>query len=56
MITRPQLPPKKGYVEVVDDNGEHVYKAVEDEDTALALQLLADHEERLCLIELGVNE
>lgn len=26
MITNPQLPPKKGYVEVIDSNGNHVYK------------------------------
>lgn len=27
-ITRPQLPPKAGYVEVEDENGNRVYKKV----------------------------
>lgn len=26
MITKPQLPPKKGHIEVVDFNGKHVYQ------------------------------
>lgn len=26
MINKPLLPPKEGYVEVVNANGEHVYK------------------------------
>lgn len=27
LISEPLLPPKAGYVEVVDENGNHVYKA-----------------------------
>lgn len=27
---RPILPPKKGYVEVADENGEHVYQPTEE--------------------------
>lgn len=27
-ITKPLLPPKAGYVEVIDENGKHVYKPV----------------------------
>lgn len=30
-IIKPQLPPKAGYVEVVDENGNHVYKKVQSE-------------------------
>ena len=25
-ISNPQLPPKSGYVEIVDSNGNHIYK------------------------------
>lgn len=35
-IRRPQLPPKAGYVEVIDENGKHVYKPTAE--TALKLQ------------------
>ena len=30
MPFRPILPPKKGYVEVADENGNHIYKATEE--------------------------
>lgn len=61
-ITRPQLPPRAGYVEVEDDNGNRVYKptaeTVRNQEKAntesLMLELAADHEARLCMIELGV--
>ena len=61
-ITRPQLPPKAGYVEVEDANGNRVYKPTaetlrnqEKSNTeSLMLELEADHEARLCVIELGV--
>ena len=32
-ITTPLLPAKRGYVEVIDENGEHVYKRIETEET-----------------------
>lgn len=34
-ITRPLLPPKAGYVEVVDENGNHVYKPTKETEIAL---------------------
>ena len=30
MITKPQLPPRKGYVEVVDADGNHVYRMTDE--------------------------
>ena len=26
MVTKPMLPPKAGYIEIIDENGNHVYK------------------------------
>ena len=62
MISKPLLAPKTGYIETIDENGNHVYKptakttadinakqAAADSDA-----LLVDHEYRLTLIELGV--
>ena len=65
-ITKPMLPPKKGYVEVEVD-GVRTYRNVEtgilideeattptpEEDTAA---MLIDHEFRLTLLELGITE
>lgn len=67
MIIKPLLPPKAGYVEVIDGNGNHVYKptaetlearrrevaehAVQEDNDAM----LVDHEYRLTLVELGVT-
>lgn len=37
MITKPQLPPRIGYVEIENEDGEHIYKAVEaNSDTEVA--------------------
>lgn len=64
MITNPQLPPKAGYVEVEVD-GVRRYRNVETgyllgeepapEPTAedITLDLIADHEERICMLELN---
>lgn len=66
MITKPMLPPKKGYVEVEVD-GKRTYRNVEtgvliedevatpseSDDTAA---MLVDHEYRLTLLELGLSE
>lgn len=30
-ITNPMLPPLKGYVEVIDESGNHVYKATAEQ-------------------------
>ena len=64
MITKPMLPPRKGYIEAVDANGRHYYKAlpetlekerqVAQADDADALAI--DHEYRLTLLELGIEE
>lgn len=65
-ITKPQLPPKAGYVEV-EVEGERRYKNIStgyllgEEPEAgstpenIILDTLADHEYRLCLTELGIN-
>ena len=34
-ITKPMLPPKAGYVEVVDENGNHVYKPTPETERQL---------------------
>ena len=66
-ITQPQLPPKAGYVEVEVD-GVRKYRSVstgyllgEEPELGPTAQddadaLLVDHEYRLTLLELGVNE
>lgn len=67
MITKPLLPPKAGYVEVIDGNGNHVYKPTVEtlearrrEVAERAVQedvdvMTVDHEYRLTLVELGVT-
>jgi len=30
VITRPQLPARAGYVEIINENGEHVYKPTQE--------------------------
>ena len=30
MIFKPELPPKEGYVEILDENGNHVYKETDE--------------------------
>lgn len=66
-ITKPTLPPKKGYVEAIDETGRHIY--IPTADTAIRLKkeaeesavqydidaLTVDHEYRLTLLELGVT-
>lgn len=66
MISRPLLPPKKGYVEVVDAEGNHVYQPTQETQMQLAKEaaeaaiqcdmdaMLVDYEYRLTLLELGV--
>lgn len=34
-ITKPLLPPRAGYVEVIDDSGNHVYAPTEETKTKL---------------------
>lgn len=36
-IRRPILPPKAGYVEVIDESGNHVYKPTQEIEERLAL-------------------
>ena len=64
-IANPTLPPKKGYVEVEDKNGNRVYQKIptefdmhkkEQEQKELEYtQYLIDIDYRLSLIELGVK-
>lgn len=64
MVTKPELPPKRGYVEVIDEGGNHVYKPTKETLKELENQtaqndtdtLIVDHEYRLTLLELGVTE
>lgn len=56
MITRPQLPPKAGYVERIDAEGNHYYAP-----TAETLEKLAEQERRnsdteVLNVLLGVTE
>lgn len=56
MIINPILPPKKGYVEVVNPDGEHVYAPIDKEEDILDLDAMSvDHEYRITLLELGVE-
>ena len=65
LIFEVKLPPRAGYVEV-EQNGERVYRKItkpEDErytrlasETDVILDLLADHEYRLCMAELNGGE
>ena len=66
MITKPKLPPMAGYVEVIDENGNHIYKPTaemqakldkeETEATILADfdAMIVDYEMRLTMLELGI--
>ena len=47
-ITEALLPPKPGYVEVLDENGEHVYSATEE----MTEKLAADAENKLLKAQL----
>lgn len=49
-ITKPLLPPKVGYVEVIDENGKHVYKPVPWEKEKVTWETMAS------AIREGVNE
>ncbi|MEA4919391.1 MAG: hypothetical protein VB078_00485 [Clostridiaceae bacterium] len=64
-ITKPQLPPKAGYVEV-EENGQRVYKPTQSEERIASLEenkaaqndiesLLVDQEYQITLIKLGVT-
>lgn len=65
-ITKPKLPPKYGYVEVINEDGEHVYaptpKTLEDENRkrALEAQLLnaqqAVYDEMAAAYQEGVEQ
>lgn len=67
-ITKPQLPPKNGYVERVDADGVHYYEPTaetlakqKEESERLQIQndndsIAVDHEYRLTMLELGLVE
>ncbi|GEM_PF-6176089 len=42
-ITKPELPPKAGYVEDIDENGNHYYRKIETEQDKLIASLQADN-------------
>lgn len=55
-ITKPLLPPKAGYVEVIDKNGDHVYKPTAE--TVKELQKEAELNDLIASVNvlLGVKE
>ena len=55
MINRPILPPKEGYVEVIDQNGNHIYKPTQETLKQQSRESLLDALEILLSIE-GGNE
>ena len=67
MIQKPILAPKKGYVEIIDEKGRHIYKATDETERLLQQRIfsknlqadtdgmLVDHEYRLTLMELGLQ-
>lgn len=42
IITKPQLPAKAGYVEIIDENGNHVYTPTQETIDKQAQQALVD--------------
>ena len=42
VVTRPQLPAKAGYVEIIDENGNHVYAPTQETIDKQAQQALID--------------
>lgn len=65
VITRPLLPPRAGYVEVIDENGNHVYKPTpeteakiqqEAELRALQTELTAMYDEMAAAYKEGVDQ
>lgn len=57
--TKAFLPPKAGYIEVEDANGNHAYQRIPREYDAPLEELdtlMVDHEYRLVLVELGLDE
>ena len=42
IITKPQLPAKAGYVEIIDENGNHVYALTQETIDKQAQQALID--------------
>ncbi len=64
-IIKPTLPPRAGYVEAIDADGNHYYKptaaTLEKQSGMDSMQdaidtMLIDFEYRLILLELGVTE
>ena len=62
-ITKPQLPPKAGYVEVIDEDGNHVYKATTETEAQLKREeqqkrelMDAIYDDLATAIREGVNE
>lgn len=43
MITKPQLPPRKGYVEVETATGEHVYQMTDEYKNSQSARLFQIH-------------
>lgn len=42
LVTRPQLPAKAGYVEIIDENGNHVYAPTQETIDKQTQQALID--------------
>lgn len=56
MIVKPQLPPKKGYVEVINENGEHIYKATPEQAKIDNLKERLQNIDVACIPETGEDE
>ena len=42
LVTRPELPAKAGYVEIIDENGNHIYEPTQETIEKQAQQALID--------------
>lgn len=42
LVTRPELPAKAGYVEIIDENGNHIYEPTQETIDKQAQQALID--------------
>lgn len=55
IIMRPQLPPKAGYVEVIDENGNHIYKPTPETEASLRKQADLNELKRTTSALIGIT-
>lgn len=56
MIVKSELPPKKGYVEVINETGEHVYKPTSRQAQIDELKNGLQNIDVVCIPEIGEGE